>query len=117
MRKLTIILAIFGLIFVFSMPSMAADAGKWEVTFDGPMGPETWQMDLKPDGTADGEHPMFGPVKGKNNCAGEKFDVFFKLDTPMGEMDMSFVGKISDASAKGSVEVMGAPVEWTGEKK
>ncbi len=117
MRKLTILLAIFGLVLTFSMPAMAADAGKWEVSFEGPMGPETWKMDLKADGTADGEHPMFGIIKGKNNCAGEKFDVLFKLDTPMGEKDMSFVGKISGASAKGSVEIMGAPVEWTGEKK
>lgn len=117
MRKLGILLVIVGMVFAFSMPAMAADAGKWDVSLEGPMGPETWNMDCKADGTVEGVNPMLGPIKGKHSNAGDKFDVYFKLDTPMGEMEFHFLGKIDGAKAKGSVELMGAPVEWDGVKK
>ena len=106
------------LIFTIAAPALGSDVtGNWNLTFQGPMGPETWKLTLNADGTVNGEHPFMGPIKGKNNCAGEKWDLFFKLPTPMGEMEFNFLGKISGATANGTINMMERTQEWNAVKK
>lgn len=118
MRRLHFFIFAAAFILLAPLSSLAADTtGNWEINMEGPMGPDVWKLDLKADGTATGEHSIFGNVKGKNNCVGDKFDVLFKFESPMGEITSHFIGTVSGNTAKGTINIMEMPVEWVGEKK
>lgn len=115
MRKLLVLLTV--VLLAVSGIAFADVTGNWSLIYEGPMGPEEWKMNLKGDGTVDCEHFMLGPIKGTHKCTADKWDVYFKEDTPMGEMEFKFLGTISGSSAKGNLDLMGTEIPWEATKK
>lgn len=56
MRKIFVLLTIF--LLAVSGVAFADATGNWVLNMEGPMGPEEWKLNIKGDGSVDGEHQV-----------------------------------------------------------
>lgn len=93
-------------------------AGKWEMTWEGPRGPQTSTLTLEQNG-ADlkgtmsgrrGDTPITGKVKGK------EVTIIVERETPQGKFTQEFKGTVDGASMKGTLAMRDTTIEWTAKK-
>ena len=92
-----ILILLTTLLLVFTEIAFSDATGNWMLDMEGPMGPEQWKLNINADGTVDGEHFIFGSMKGTHKCEVDKWNVYFKADLPMGELEFNFLGELSHA--------------------
>jgi hypothetical protein len=93
-------------------------AGKWEMSWEGPRGPQTSTLTLEQDGEKlkgtmtgrRGDTPVTGTVKGKNVT----FTV--ERETPNGKFTIEYKGTVDGASMKGTAGMGERSFEWTAKK-
>lgn len=93
-------------------------AGKWEMTWEGPRGPQTSTLTLEQNG-ADlkgtmsgrrGDTPITGKVKGK------EVTIIVERETPQGKFTQEFKGTVDGASMKGTLAMRENTIQWTAKK-
>ena len=109
MRKIFIL---FSLLIVASVPIFAVDiSGKWNMSFTGPMGPETWNLTvtMKGDNTfsAKGNHQFLGAYDGEGTLDGNKIKIVFVLSG--GQYTRIIEGTLEGNKATGKVTLDGKP--------
>jgi hypothetical protein len=96
----------------------ASVAGKWEMTWEGPRGPQTSTLTLEQNG-ADlkgtmsgrrGDTPITGKVKGK------EVTIVVERETPQGKFTQEFKGTVDGASMKGTMAMRDNTIRWTAKK-
>lgn len=93
-------------------------AGKWEMSWEGPRGPQTSTLTLEQDGAnlkgtmsgRRGDTPITGTVKGKN------VTIVVERETPQGKFTQEFKGTVDGASMKGTLTMRENTIEWTAKK-
>lgn len=93
-------------------------AGKWEMSWEGPRGPQTSTLTLEQDGDKlkgtmsgrRGDTPVTGSVKGKN------VTIVVERETPNGKFTQEFKGTVDGSSMKGTVTMRDNTIEWTAKK-
>lgn len=96
----------------------ASVAGKWELTWEGPRGPQTSTLTLEQNG-ADlkgtmsgrrGDTPVTGKVKGK------EVTIVVERETPQGKFTQEFKGTVDGAAMKGTLVMRDTTIEWAAKK-
>jgi hypothetical protein len=93
-------------------------AGKWEMSWEGPRGPQTSTLTLEQDGAnlkgtmsgRRGDTPITGTVKGKN------VTIVVERETPNGKFTQEFKGTVDGASMKGTFTMRENTIQWTAKK-
>ncbi len=111
MNRLVMIAALGSLSVLFgSASAVAADggpcAGVWTLEFETPMGPSSVRMTLTQNGeqlTGKAADPMGGEVDVTGTCKDGAVEMSETVNSPMGELKIEFIGKVTGKSMSGSV--------------
>jgi len=93
-------------------------AGKWELSFEGPRGPQTSTLTLEQTGAnlkgtmsgRRGDTPISGTVKGK------EVTIVVERETPNGKFTQEFKGTVDGGSMKGTLTMRENTIQWTAKK-
>lgn len=93
-------------------------AGKWEMSWEGPRGPQTSTLTLEQNGATlkgtmsgpRGDAPVTGSVKGK------EVTITVERETPRGKFTIEYKGTVDGASMKGTAAMGQRTIEWTAKK-
>lgn len=110
MNRLAMIAALGSLSVLGFTSAGASDAnvcaGTWKLEFVTPMGPQEALMNLTQEGeqvTGKSKDPMGGDVDVTGTCKGDVMELSQKVNSPMGELVIEFIGKVSGTSVSGNV--------------
>jgi hypothetical protein len=120
MRKVASILA--GLLLATAAVALAADvdvSGKWKLTSKSPRGERTFDATLAQSGeklTVTTKDRQGNDVKSEGTVKGAEITWTTKRQGPMGEMVITYKGKIDGKTMSGTVEFGMGSGEWKAEK-
>ncbi len=104
-----------GMVKAVAAPKAANVAGTWELSMQGRRGTVTQTLTIEQDGDKI-RGTLEGP-RGSSNFEGtvKGDDVRFavKRETPRGEFEMDYSGKVDGDAMKGSAQVRSFDIDWT----
>jgi hypothetical protein len=112
MAKIVRLLLVTGV--VFSGQLMAEVTGVYRISAETPIGTMESTMTLNEDGTGTVENALGNAVFTEANIEGNEFEFAMTVNSPMGEMEINYEGRVTGDYVSGNISYAMGGTEFSG---